>query len=264
MNPIKTADTEKNAKKVLVFDVFGDYAHFRRIYTTTSPLTYLIPPRTALCGLIGAILGLSKDENEYLSYFTIDIAKIGLRVLNPIKKIVISENLIHTKKGDGCEGIGMNIIKKRTQISFEFLKDPKFRIYFWHADKKLYDRLKNNLLEHKSVYTPCLGLSENIANFEYVGEFDAFLKDKADDDFLKIHSVIPLKNIPENGVKFDVGDREYFSINLPVEMNRERIVTLYDKILLEKNGTAIETKITAPYWEIDHGDGEKENVFFIE
>lgn len=259
------ADTGKNARKVLVFDVFGDYAHFRRVYTTTSPLTYLIPPRTALCGLIGAILGLSKNENEYLSYFTIDKAKIGLRILNPIKKMVISENLIHTKRGEGCEGIGMNIIKKRTQISFEFLKDSKYRIYFWHDDKKLYDKLKNNLLEHKSVYTPCLGLSENIANFEYVGEFDAFLKD-GNNEFLQIHSVIPLNKIPENGIMFDVGDREYFSINLPVEMNRERIVTRYGKILLEKSGNAIKTKITEPYcyWEINHGNGEKENIFFIE
>lgn len=50
--------------KMLVFDVWGDYAHFRRFYTTTSPLSFPIPPRTALCGLIGAIIGLEKEGND--------------------------------------------------------------------------------------------------------------------------------------------------------------------------------------------------------
>ena len=85
-------------ERLLVFDVWGDYAHFRRFYTTTSPLTFPIPPRTAICGLIGAILGLEKTNNEYLKYFKLKDAFIGLRLLKPVKKTIISENFIHTKK----------------------------------------------------------------------------------------------------------------------------------------------------------------------
>ena len=258
---------EKNGesgKRILVFDVFGDYAHFRKIYTTTSPLTYQIPPRTALCGLIGAILGLRKANNEYLKHFTLDKAKIGLRVLNPIKKVTIAENLIHTKKGEGCEGIGMNIIKKRTQINFEFLKDPKYRIYFWHKDEELYLQLKNNLAEHKTVYTPCLGLSENIANFEYVGEFGVTER-YTQRGFLEIHSVIPMGKILEReGINFGVAGRDYFPVKLPIEMNQERVVTKYGNVLIEQNGSPIEAKIIEPYWEIDYGNGAKENIVFIE
>jgi CRISPR-associated protein Cas5h len=54
--------------KVLVFDVWGEFGHFRKHYTTTSPLTYSIPPRTAIAGMIAAIEGFGKDE--YLQYFS--------------------------------------------------------------------------------------------------------------------------------------------------------------------------------------------------
>ena len=81
--------------KILVFDVWGEYAHFRKYYTTTSPLSFSIPPRTAISGLMGAIIGLSKDE--YLKYFSKEQAQIAVRILNPIKKVRLAENLINTK-----------------------------------------------------------------------------------------------------------------------------------------------------------------------
>ncbi|MCK4643613.1 type I-B CRISPR-associated protein Cas5 [bacterium] len=247
--------------KVLIFDVWGDYAHFRKIYTTTSPLTYSIPTRTSLCGLIGAIIGLSKENNSYLNYFHLNQAKIGLRIVNYVKKVHIAENLIHTKD---AKGIGMNLITTRAQIRFEFLKDPKYRIYFWHNDNKFYNRLKKNLVEHKSVYTPCLGLSENIANFGYIGEVKAVEK-STKDDFIQIHSVVTMEKISEkNGINFEVQEREYFSENLPIEMNQERIVTKYGKILIERNGNPLEVKMQESYFEINYNNGKKENIVFIE
>ena len=250
---------QQNIKKSLVFDVWGDYAHFRKGYTTTSPLTFSIPSRTALCGLIGAILGLEKQDNEYLKHFRLEQAKVGLRLLNPIKKVRIAENLIDTKTSRGA---GMNLIKNRTQISFEFLKDPKYRIYIWHSDIELYNQLRKNLVEHKSVYTPCFGLSENIANFKFVGELKIIVK-KTDGDVL-IHSVVPNeKLLDKQGINFDFPG-EYFSLRLPVEMNQERIVTKYSDIIFERSGNPLKVKMKEPYFEISYDDGEKENIAFIE
>lgn len=247
--------------KVLIFDVWGDYAHFRKIYTTTSPLTYSIPTRTSLCGLISAIIGLSKENNDYLNYFHLNQAKIGLKIVNPIKKVNISENLIHTKD---AKGPGMNLISKRAQIRFEFVKDPKYRIYFWHNDESLYTKLNKNLSNHKTKYTPCLGLSENIANFEYVGEIEAVKKDK-NDSFIQIHSVIPMGKIEkENGINFKITDREYFKEAIPIEMNIDRVIKKYGDILYEKSGNPIEVKFTEPYYEINYKNGTRENIVFVE
>ncbi|MDD4749617.1 MAG: CRISPR-associated protein Cas5, partial [Methanosarcinaceae archaeon] len=70
--------------KVLVFDVWGEFGHFRKHYTTTSPLTFSIPPRTAISGMIGAIIGL--DKAEYLKYFSKNEAKIAVKIESPVKK----------------------------------------------------------------------------------------------------------------------------------------------------------------------------------
>jgi len=258
-------DRKQNIRKVLVFDVWGDFAHFRRGYTTTSPLTFSIPPRTSLCGLIGAILGLEKKGNEYLREFTLDKAKIGLKLLNPVKKIRIAENLIHTKD---AKGIGMNLITTRAQIRFEFLKDPKYRIYFWHSDNKrdneIYDQLKKKLTEHKSVYTPCFGLSENIANFNFVGEINVETKEPKEK--ILIYSVLPAEKVTnKRGINFNFYiEYEYFSLRLPIEMNQKRVITKYSNVLFERNGKPIEANMKEPYLEICYDDGTKENIVFIE
>lgn len=252
-------DQERPIKQVLIFDVWGYYAHFRRFYTTTSPLTFPIPPRTALCGLIAAIIGKEKEDNEYLGYFTLNKASIGLRLLKPVKKVMITENLIHTKN---AKGLGMNLITERTQINFEFLKDQKYRIYFHHADEDIYQQLKENLMSHKSVYTPCLGLSENIANFEFVGEFK--VKSETTGGYVQINSVLPTEIIAEEqGINFNF-EGEYFSIRVPIELNPDRVVTKYSDIFFERTGKSVEAKLINPYWSVDYRDGANENIVFIE
>jgi len=250
---------KNNIDKVLTFDIWGDYAHFRRFYTTTSPLTFPIPPRTALCGLIGAIIGLDKEGNEYLRYFGKYDAFIGLRLLAPVNKVMIAENLIHTKN---VRGIGMNLIPEqagRCQIGFEFLKSSKYRIYFYHKNETIYYALKDKLEHHKSVYTPCLGLSENIANFKFVDELETKVNIPVN-RYIKIHSILPTENITEQGgINFNVPG-EYFSIRIPVEMSAERIITKYSDVFFERNGKPIEAKLISRYWTIKY-EGEENFVF---
>lgn len=251
--------------KMLVFDVWGDYAHFRRFYTTTSPLSFPIPPRIALCGLIGAIIGLEKQGNDYLKYFPTESAHIALRLLNPIKKTVIAENLINTKN---ARGLGMNLIKHiggRTPIRFEFLKNQKYRIYFYYTEEEdsLYQKLKYNLTNHKTKYTPCLGLSENIANFKFVGEFEINIL-PCKKDYVSIDTVLPLQKTSEKeGIMFE-REGEYFSIRVPIELNTKRVVTKYGDIIFDRNGRPIKTKLKEPYTIINYADGRRENIVFIE
>jgi len=235
-------------ESVIVFDVWGDYAHFRKNYSTSSPLTYSFPPRTALSGLIGAIAGL--DKSDYFSWFFRGNASIGCKILNPVKKVRIGENLIDTKSA-----LKMHLIKNRTQIRFEFVKDPKYRIYFWHSDEAFYRKVKNMLLGHQSVYTPCLGLSQLVCNFDYVGEYELRA---LEDGVHEIDSVIPGKFISEPD--FEEG-KEYFCEVMPCEMGSEREVTNYQEILFERNGGSIRAKVSE-LWELKDG-GNGERILFI-
>ncbi len=234
-------------ERVIVFDVWGDYAHFRKNYSTSSPLTYSFPPRTALSGLIGAIVGL--DKTEYFREFFRDGAKIGCKIIKPVKKVRIGENLIDTKSA-----VKMHLIKNRTQIRFEFVKDPNYRIYFTHSDSKFFKSFRCFLENHQSVFTPCLGLSQLICNFQFVGEFG--LK-ASGEEMQTIDSVVPGKCIVQP--QFEEG-KEYFSEVMPCEMGEEREVTDYREILFERNGMGIKAK-ARELWEVENGERSERIVF---
>jgi len=229
-------------EKVMVFDVWGDYAHFRKNYSTSSPLTHSFPPRTAICGLMGAIAGL--DKRDYFRHFLKDDAKIACRILAPIKKVRVGENLIDTKSA-----VKMHLIKNRTQIRFEFVKDPRYRIYCSHSDEGIYAKLKELISGHRTVYTPSLGLSQLICNFEYSGEYR--LHKSEVDEIQTIESVVPgrcLLGSPD----FEDG-KEYFSEVMPTEMGEGREVKEYGEVLFERNGHAIRAK-TKDLWELENGE----------
>jgi CRISPR-associated protein Cas5h len=233
---------------VLVFDVWGEYAHFRKYYTTTSPLTFSIPPRTAVCGLIAGIIGL--DKNEYLKHFTKEKADIAVKIIAPVKKVRIAENLIDTKNAQL-----MSRIKTRTQIRFELLKDARFRIFFRHTDSKIFNTVHEYLELHKCVYTPCLGLSEHIANFSYVSEMKCQAIENS--DFVKIFSVIPIPTGSHVEIDFEDGG-EYFHETLPIEMEEDRTLREYSKVAFERNGAPISAKVRR-FWELE----DNERIIFL-
>ncbi len=235
---------------ILIFDVWGDYAHFHRYYTTTSPLSFPFPTRTVITGLIAAIIGI--DRNEYLSQFKKDAAKIAIQLLNPVKKMILSKNLINTADDE------FNLLKKaghepRTQIRFELMKDVKYRIYFHHSDMALYIKCKKFLQSHISYYTPYLGQSEFLSNFCFIDEMKAELKQQ--DEFIDIISIIPTKMISQ--IKFE-DSKEYFTVTIPTEMDVDRTVTEYQEVLYERNCGKITAKVKA-YWELN----ESERILFL-
>jgi|Deesub1362A_J573_1020465.scaffolds.fasta_scaffold01513_8 CRISPR-associated protein Cas5h len=220
-----------------IFDIWGDYAHFRKYYTTSSPLTFSIPPRTALIGFISAILGLDKDE--YLKHMTKDKCHIGVRILAPIKKVRMGQNLINTKDGYWVP-VARGFHEPRTQIRFEYLKNPKFRIYFRHTDEAVYKDLLTKLRDHQSVYTPYLGLSELLGNFSFVGEFK-IKKTLSNTDFLDVHTVLPLDLVDK--LEILQPGRIFFKERVPTEMLPGRVVTEYRDVIYEVEGKPIKAKL---------------------
>lgn len=232
-------------KKILVFDIWGDYGHFRKYYTTTSPLTFSFPPRPTISGIISAVIGL--DKKEYLRYFSVKDADITLRILNPVTKVRMGQNLIDTKKARL-----FSRIKHRTRIRTEYVKNPQYRIYFRHSNEEIYKRLREFIKKHESVYTVSLGISELLANFSFIGEYGT--KTLYTDKIVEIDSVIPSERAE---ISFEIG-KEYFLTAMPVEMIEGRIVTKYSDVSYERNGRKILCR-PASYCEIENG----ENIIFL-
>ncbi len=231
--------------KTLVFELWGDYAHFRKYFTTSSPLTFAFPPKTALYGIVSAIVGL--DKNEYLKHFQNKKCKMAIRILNPVKKTRIPINYIDTKIA-----IDMGGIKGRTQVNLEVLKDVRYRIYFHHEDNELQEKLKVFLQEHRNIYTVSLGLSEFIGNFSYTGEYLA--QENTERKMEEIHSIIPFNE--DIKINFE-GNREYLKDTVYNEMNENREITEYIKVLFERKGNSIVS--TIPHYLLESG----ERIVFI-
>ena len=240
-------------EKCLVFEVRGDWAHFRKIYTTSSPLSYSIPPRTTIAGLIAAVIGL--DKHVYYDHFTKDKAYIAVGIVKPIKKFRIGLNLINTKTAKMFAQI-----RERTQVKQELVKEPHYRIYFFHKDLELYQKLRSCLGKNQSYYTPYLGLSEYIAHIEYIGEFS--IKEIDQGGETQLHSVIPLYDkFPINLGDVSVGEQgEYFKETVPndFENGNQRIVSEFMKVLYERRGKTIKCTPNK-YWQVGNG----ENILFL-
>ncbi|WP_413828579.1 type I-B CRISPR-associated protein Cas5b [Methanobrevibacter sp. UBA412] len=226
--------------KVLAFDVWADYGYFRRGYTTTSTISYPFPSRTTVAGLISAMLGLPRDS--YYDIFDEENSKIGVNILNPIKKVHFNLNYINTKEGfflHDIRGPG-----KRSQVEAEFLKNPKYRIYVGLEDQELMGKLYDLLWNHKSIYTPYLGISECIANFSMVGDDFIELK-QVNGDNVCVDSVIP-----KEGHNLVIeSDRKYGLIKTPCFMDSNRVVTSFKEFYFEENTKSIQLE-SADYYKI--------------
>lgn len=232
--------------KTLVFDIYGDLGHFKKYYTTSSPLTFSFPPPPTVRGMLGAIIGA--DKENYLQVFSHEKCKLAVRILSPISKIRMGLNHINTK-GNYWVPIKKGSHEARTQIRTEFVKKPAYRIYVSHEDNKVFDKLVENIMAHKTVFTLSLGLSELLSDFRFVGVKDFVQGNKG---YKEIVTVIPMNTIEDYGIDFEQG-KKYFKEKIAIEMSPERVVERYEDVLFEVQGKPIRA-CTSCCWEDDSGE----------
>jgi CRISPR-associated protein Cas5h len=241
-------------RNVLVFDIWGRYAHFKKIFATTSALSYAIPSKTAIYGYVGAVIGLDKFDNHYLNSFTPDSCRIGLQVQQPITMQRISTNLHPHTKG---------LIRKsqnRKPTTIEYVYAPRYRVYFWHKETELYESLKQHLMAHTAVYTPCLGLANLLSNFEFIGEYELTERKQPTDSIL-LDSAIPRSYLDRFDLDFALGNEIIEYSQYAVEMNTEREVTKRDDVFFDRNGQSIKAQVKQ-YFSFTEDNHPKNVILF--
>ncbi len=224
--------------KLLVFKVFGDLAHFRKFFTTSSPLTFPFPPPPTIRGIVGAIMGFKKEE--YLEK-TEDLW-IGVRINNPVRKVRLGLNLSDTKNYPYFKPPWerpKNKALQRTQVKTEFLRDPSFTLYLY-SQSGLTEELHNLLKEHKTHYTLSLGLSELLADFELVGMLEAGKVEQAE----YINSVVPINAVKELNLE---EPQKIGKERIPVYMTTDRTVLKYEDVIFSVEGKPLHGNIERAY-----------------
>jgi CRISPR-associated protein Cas5h len=245
---------------IIVLEVEGEYGHFRKFNTTTSPLTYSIPPRTAIVGMIGAILGIEREQGvgRYLEgqvplaeLLSPQRAQIAVQVLRPVQKVSMAFNLINTKNS-------FFNIENRTQIEFEYLKNPKYRIFLQWDNAGLSDELVQKVSARSSHFTVCLGLSQLLATTSYVGTYSC--THLVSEEFQPVLSAVKMSLLdPITPIQLDLGRHfRYTSDTQPIYMTPDRLVMEYAEVLIEATGKPIRVKSNAIF-SVD----ELGNILFL-
>lgn len=252
-----------HSDNILAFDIESEYAHFRKFNTTTSPLTYSIPTRSAITGFLGAILGIEREVSAgkfregvvpVAEIFSKKNANIGVQLIHPVKKVNIAFNLLDTEK----TAASFFNIKQPTQIEFELLKNPCFRIFINLRDETLFSELIDRVRKNRTHFTPYLGLSQFTATVKFRGVTKGKLLEG--NNFHDIVTAVNLSNTdPDDPVQFDRSiNFKYTSDTMPVEMLRDRVVTEYSEVVVETNGKTIQIKSSKIYQTMDFG-----NILFL-
>lgn len=168
-------NNDLNPDKVLIFDLKGPMAHFRKYYTNSSSLSYSFPPRTVIAGLIAGLLGMPNEKEKdtrkrYYEQFSDENCLIAVSIRTAIRRMMQTVNYIRTKSLSEVNGSAGG-----TQIPLEILipRDADeiiYRIYFWHKNDDIYSTLKEGLENQSYIYPPYMGLTEFLASIEYIGE----------------------------------------------------------------------------------------------
>lgn len=225
-----------DVKKALVFDIWGNYAHFKKIYVTTSALTYSVPFKTTIYGIVGAIIGLDNKNNSYLKYFDEHNCRLAIQIVNPVKIQRVNINL--SPKPGPIRG-------NRKPTTMEYIINPHYRVFFSHTDEIIFSKLKKNLRNKESVYTPVLGLAHCLANFKLIGEYDV----EKDFGNASIGTVLLKSEVKSLDTSSWTEDQVHIQEQsmYPLEMNTTREVIKRDDILFDLNGHPIQADVESFY-----------------
>jgi CRISPR-associated protein Cas5h len=244
-------------KEVLGLEVWGDHAHYRKRFTTSSPLTYGVPPRTAVAGMLGAIQGLPRTgEDNYHRVFSRGNSRIAVvnRPREETGKQRLNLNLLKldddTGKTNRLKKLGKAPDElRRSQVPFEVVRAPRYRIYFAVAEERM-DKFEEFLRAGKSFYTPCLGISEYLADYEFLGRFDI----SEGSGETGVDSVL---NHDRYDIKFEPGEDEkrkkYVVENTSLFMNENRVVQDFAEVIYEENGRPVR-KTSGSHYVVSNGD----------
>jgi CRISPR-associated protein Cas5h len=165
-------------KELISFDWCGKMAHFRKFYSNASALSHSIPPRTTVLGLLASIAEIERDSYYFdTKYEVFNSLKIGVQILNPVRKINQKFNYLKiVKDGASEESLATDLndlyifrgYSNRKQVSTELIvphsirdKDSlvKYRIFvgFPDSDEPVFTTLKANLTREYYPFGVCLG-----------------------------------------------------------------------------------------------------------
>lgn len=188
--------------KGFLFDIKGNWAHYRKPETNNNPLTHDFITKTALLGLMGAVLGIERKEMAPLFPQLSEDLLYGVSIKAPVKKESWAFTLRYV----------VDFFQKAPK-QMEFLKNPENRIALALKNERstaYFDAFQQAIQEQEARFTPVLGLHNCPAELSFVetGEFSQGSGEFITQSFITEHhqlTTAKLINMPDFAKGFRLG-----------------------------------------------------------
>lgn len=245
--------------KIISFHLKGKMAHFRRFYSNSSSLSYTIPPRTTIAGIIAGLLGCERDV--YYRDFSLDKCRITLSSCTPIKKCMQKLNLLKVERPNDLNASSGYHSQTATELIIPLNIRTgiiDYQIWLHHHDKDIMYELENILAAGNPGYKS-LGISLGLGTAYNLGWLDCGEvmngEEKKECNKQPIVSVIParkLKGFLSGQIK---GEYRLVNEEIPLEFDHERHITErgLGKMIISLNTNPVPAKVDS-YVVTEQGD----------
>ncbi len=230
------------SNKCIIFEYRGKYAHFLRAEANASAPSYPFPSRTILLGLVGSILGLSKDSPQVVlkgsnfavkgQYETTHWHTANLRKDFPAS---LPEKINKNDKGTSKK-------QRNTIITQEWLFRPDFTVFAQLPDD-VHNHFENRVKKRKWHFSPCLGLSEMMADIEFV---DSVKVESLEKNIHKITTLMQKKEVQLDMDSILKQNLAIKSIRMPRDVTTKRKF-VHENYLYEARGKELIVKTKSAF-----------------
>jgi len=226
----------------IIFNASGNWGHFRKVDTNNNPLTHDLITKTALIGLIGAVVGIDRLQMRKL----FPVLSEGLLYSVAVNGRVVKENWGFTARN-------INDPLSKAPKQFEFLKAPDYTIVVALIKddcKEVFSKFGDYIATGKAVYTPVFGLHNCPVNisFQNTGQ----ISEMKNGDF-------QTKGFVSNNHKLLSLEKINFRIGfdkIPTFQNDDfwNLPDRYQSIAYSSEGSLLD--VSGDYYELNTGDAK--------
>jgi len=160
-------------EKVVAFNIKSALGSFLRPQSNNNPSTFHIIPKSAVVGIIGAVIGLERDvmrDNNMYKFFTEKLKYSVIPRSNFQIKYWSEYSYIHGNVFQGGD------IPIHTPRKSEKLVNISYDIYIKYSDedadvKSFLQNFTSNIKENSFVFPPYMGMANFPADITYIGEY---------------------------------------------------------------------------------------------
>ncbi|MDF9407072.1 MAG: CRISPR-associated protein (Cas_Cas5) [Pelotomaculum sp. PtaB.Bin013] len=216
--------------KIISFHLRGKMAHFRRFYSNSSSLSYTIPPRTTITGIVAGLLGRERDD--YYLDFSLDRCRIAVSSRAPIKKCMQKLNLLKVESLNDLNGSSGYHSQTATELIIPLNIRTgiiDYQIWLHHLDGAIMNELEEILVVESPGYKS-LGISLGLGTAYNLGWLECGKvmegEEKKESNNQSVVSAIPTRKLHGFLIEqISAGGYRLIKEEIPLEYDHERRIT---------------------------------------